>query len=55
MQRVVGGVVYSGCVVVEPGIVQVSDMLDFLIALTYRFPDRLERAHDAKPKKRFSD
>jgi hypothetical protein len=32
-----------------------ADMLDFLIALTYRFPDRLERSHEAKPKKRFSD
>jgi hypothetical protein len=32
-----------------------ADMLDFLIALTYRFPDRLERAPEAKPKKRFSD
>jgi 2-dehydropantoate 2-reductase len=31
MQRVLGGVVYSGCIVVEPGVVQVSDTLDFLI------------------------
>jgi hypothetical protein len=32
----------------------VSDLLDFLTALTYRFPEYLDVEAGGKPKKRFS-
>jgi hypothetical protein len=32
-----------------------ASLLDFLLALTYRFPDKLEKRSGGKPKKRFTD
>jgi hypothetical protein len=32
-----------------------ASLLDFLLALTYRFPDKLEKRGGGKPKKRFTD
>jgi 2-dehydropantoate 2-reductase len=41
LERVLGGVVYTGCIVVEPGVVRVADLMDFLV---FGEPDGSESA-----------